>query len=545
MMRNKITLIMTAAVLTLGITACDNWLDVNYDPRNLTDHSATVEVILPPLLERCASVGGPWVIHHWMGYWSHWNMNENYGAVNYKDVQATSAFYFNVTPPAEISYLEKKAKQSDQLFYWGIAKVVKALKWSQAVDMVNNMPYEDAYNVKILQPRYSQGEAIYEDLIKQLDSAAILIKTATSLQSSDIINTDIMFHGDKAKWAKLINTVKLRLLIHQANRTEREQYILSEIQKIVSEGSGFLGSGEDASVNPSYSTDRYKLSRYFGTYSSHNFQWGGGFYDARYQFTSTQVAHANVYALELLKSDNDPRIGLLYSTIDNPFTPGDPEPFPQSAPLDFRGNKFGLYIDALKYPYQDPLYVSAVGGSRNLADVNPSAQGIIKGKNMSDWVLTSVESMFLQAEAVQRNWIAGDAEQAYLDAVTESFRWLNAGGNSTDPSLSDEIFFEWYNEQVDTGNDRVSWAAAPDKYKLLMYQKYMALNGIESLETWNDYRRNGRFPDVPLSAASSLVGDKVPIRLLYNQDEYRYNTDHVKAQGPIDMFSSKIWWMPD
>jgi len=450
----------------------------------------------------------------------------------------------NVTPPPEIPYLEKKAKQSDQLFYWGIAKVIKALKWSQSVDIVNNMPYEDAYNVKILQPRYSQGQAIYEDLIKQLDSAQLLIKNATTLQSTDIVNTDIMFHGNKMKWAKFVNTLKLRLLIHQANRADRQVYIAGEIQKIVDEGSGFLTSGEDASINPNYSTDRYKLSRYFGHYSSHNFQWGGGFYDAVYQFTSTQVAHANVYALELLKADSDPRIGLIYSTVDNSFTPGDPEPFPQSEPLDFRGNQFGLYVDILNYPYQDGGYVSAVGGSRNLADVNPSAQGIIKGRNMSDWVITSIESMFLQAEAVQRNWIAGDAEQAYLDAVKESFRWLNAGGNSTDPTLSDDIFTTWYNDQATAGNDRVDWAAAPDKYKLLMYQKYMALNGIDALETWTDYRRNGRFPDVPVSAASTRVGDQVPLRFLYDQNEYRYNADHVNAQGRIDMFTSPIWWMP-
>jgi hypothetical protein len=103
----------------------------------------------------------------------------------------------------------------------------------------------------------------------------------------------------------------------------------------------------------------------------------------------------------------------------------------------------------------------------------------------------------------------------------------------------------WYNDQVTAGNGQVSWADAPDKYKLLMYQKYMALNGIESLETWNDYRRNGRFPDVPLSAASNRVGDKVPFRLLYDPNEYLYNANNANAQGPIDMFTSKIWWMPD
>ncbi len=543
-LRNKIIFILSITIFALCASSCEDWLDVNYNPRDLTDNKATVDLILPPLLEGCASEGGPWVLQHWMGYWSHWNMNSNYGVVTYNNVQLTSQYYLSVSPPQEIAYLEKKAREANQLYYLGIAKVIKALKWSQSVDLVNNMPYFEAFNSTLLQPRYDEGKVIYEDLMKQLDSAGVLIKNATSLQSMDITNTDIMFHGDKTKWAKFINTLKLRLLVHQANRAERQQYISNEIQKIMREGTGFLQSGEDASVNPGYDKARRKLSKYFGIYSSHNFLYGGAFFDAVYQFSTVEIAHANVYALELLKADNDPRIGLFYSPVDIPISPGDPEPFPQSDPQDFRGNKFGFYNDATTYPYQNSLYVSAVGGSRNTVEVDPSSQGIIKGIDMNDWVLTSVESMFLQAEAIQRGWIAGDAEMAYQDAVKESFRWLNAGGNSFDPSLSDAIFDVWYNEQATADNERISWAAAPDKYKLLMYQKYMALNGIESLETWNDYRRNGRFPDLPVSEAPARTANVIPLRILYDQNEYLYNSDNVNAQGRIDMFASKIWWMP-
>ena len=161
---------------------------------------------------------------------------------------------------------------------------------------------------------------------------------------------------------------------------------------------------------------------------------------------------------------------------------------------------------------------------------------------MSDWVMTSVESFFLQAEAIQRGWLPGDPEQAYLAAVKESFRWLNAGGNSTMPALSDAVFDTWYASE--SANTNVSWAAAPDKYKLLMYQKYMAFNGIEPLETWTDYRRNGRYPDLPASADPARVGNTIPNRLEYDANEYLVNAEHVNAQGKIDVFTGKIWWMP-
>ncbi len=91
---------------------------------------------------------------------------------------------------------------------------------------------------------------------------------------------------------------------------------------------------------------------------------------------------------------------------------------------------------------------------------------------------------------------------------------------------------------------QVSWTAAPDKYKLLMFQKYMAFNGIEPFEAWVDYRRNGYFPVIPLSYDPARVGNSMPIRSPYPPLETTLNKDNLDAQGPIDIFTSKIRWMP-
>jgi hypothetical protein len=155
-----------------------------------------------------------------------------------------------------------------------------------------------------------------------------------------------------------------------------------------------------------------------------------------------------------------------------------------------------------------------------------------------------VESLFLQAEAIYRGWLPGNAKQAYLDAVRESFRWLNVGGNRNDLSLSDNIFNNWYATEQSAGNTNVSWDYAPDKYKLLMFQKYLAMNGLNAQETWTDYRRNGRYPDIPLSVDPGRTSSTLPVRLPYILAEYNNNHDHVMAQGEINVFTSKIWWMP-
>jgi len=120
----------------------------------------------------------------------------------------------------------------------------------------------------------------------------------------------------------------------------------------------------------------------------------------------------------------------------------------------------------------------------------------------------------------------------------------NVGGNTSTPQLSDAAFNNWYDAQVVAGKTNVSWAAAPDKYKLLMFQKYMAFNGIEPFEIYVDYRRNGAYPAIPLSYDPARIGNKLPVRALYPQAEYIKNKENVEAQGTIDIFTSKIWWMP-
>lgn len=525
---------------TLIMAGCKKgWLDVNYNPMDLTDTDATPDLILAPLLENSIAARDTRFLQHWMGYWCYYQFPAGHALVTYNRTQAEGQNFLGRVN-AEIPFLEMRSRQLNQTFYTGIGKVLKTIQFQRVVDVLNNMPYSEAFNASILQPRYDDARLIYEDLMRQLDTASTLIKNANLNANLKIDIADIMFHGNKISWLKFINTLKLRLLVHQANRADRAAYITSEIAKIKNDGNGFLESGQDASVNPGYTITK-KLSYYFGCFSNHN-QYGGGDFDAIMQIGSYDWSRANVYAMNLLKADEDPRLGLIYSTVDEPLPPGAPEPFTQPDPQEFRGNQYGYFVNSAEYPYQNIPYISTVGGSRNNDIVSPYAKGIIKGRDMADWIMTSIESKFLQAEAIYRGWLPGDAETAYKEAVQESFRWLNAGANNTMPSLSDDIFNSWYATQ--TANPHVNWMAAPDKYKLLMYQKYVAFNGIEPMETWTDYRRNGRYPDVPASVAPQRVGNVIPIRLLYNQNEYIVNPKNANAQGQIDIFNSKIWWMP-
>ena len=77
-----------------------------------------------------------------------------------------------------------------------------------------------------------------------------------------------------------------------------------------------------------------------------------------------------------------------------------------------------------------------------------------------------------------------------------------------------------------------------------MLQKWAAMNTIDPLESWSDWRRLGIPSDLPVSIYPGSTAIHIPYRLLYPSSEYSYNTDNVNAQGTIDAMSSKIFWMP-
>lgn len=540
---NKVS-ILSIVLIALLAGSCKKWIDVNYDPSQVSDRNATPDYILPALLSKTASaVATQSGIAQWMGYWCFPYNGPTEGIVTY-DIQDAGKFPGAFTADISLVLFEENARSHGQPFYLGIAKFLRALYFSGSVDIYNNIPYTDAFKVDIRKPRYDKGKFVYEDLIVQLDSALSLIKGAPLDKALHINDADIMCHGNKEKWYRVINTLKLRLLIHQANRSDRQSYIQKEIAKIVQSGYGFLQSGEDADVNPGYTDE--KTSIYF--------QWNSAFDLVPRAFTASAthgllpawtMASANTTAMDLLKDNRDPRLNFFYNPVPTPLPPGANEPFVQRDSALYRGNRFGFVIDEFLYPYQGSNYVSQVGGvqAKGVA-VSPLSTGIVKGYNMNDFVITSVESAFLYAEAVHRGWLAGNDEEAYLAAVKESFRWLNVGGNSLNPQLSYDVFDNWYAGETSRNNINVSWNDAPEKYKLIMFQKYMALNGINPFESYTDYRRNGGYPDIPVSYSSLKIKNVMPIRSPYPYREYVQNEENVKAEGNIDIFTSKIWWMP-
>lgn len=526
---NKILFgVSLAAMIVVAGTSCrKSQFNINQNINSPTDSTVTYDLVLPAALHASGTiVATPWgPIQNWMGYWAR---SGTYAPnVLEETYEITTGFgngIWNACFDNNYDYqiVIAKAAQAGAGFYEGIARIMKAHNFQILVDVYGNVPYSQALKGGANPtPAYDNGLDVYRDLFRQLDTAITLIKNAvvtTSNPNKNIATNDIIFNGDKGKWVRFANTLKLRMLVHAYAVTGINK--AAEIAIINSEGSGYLGVGENAIVQPGYVAD--KPNPFYNTYYRNV---------AGAQTANNIYYRANSWGIDYYTYNGDPRRARFYEAGANGFV----------------GVAYGL-----------PPVTANVAA--NLAGIGP---GLYKANTAGQILLSSAESFFLQAEARFRGFITSGLDVATLTntGISESFNYMGATGLST--YLSNNAGY------ADVDVTAVSNAPAnpPGTQPVggiytIISQKWFALNGINTLEVWTDYRRInykdivtastvtdrmvygagvGYDPGPPISVSPQNTSTKIPVRYLYPQSEYNYNATNVGAQGTVDRYTRIFW----
>lgn len=507
----KFNISVLAVCIGLLLGGCKKeFLDVNSDPNRPTESSITPDLTLAAQLNASASRNASTYdfLQRWLGYWSasgsysRGTVEMSYNITNDFGSGIWNGVYYSVS---QYKTIEKKANELGWKFYEGISKIMQAHEVALLVDCYGDVPYSTAWDLAgNIRPTYDKAEDIYKALLPQIDAGLALIKAADLDKS--IRSQDIIFGGDKTNWAKFANTLKLRLLLH-AYKTNVFN-ASAEVAKIQAEGSGFLGNGVSAMAQPGFTTD--KPNPY---YSAHLHTKSGNEAD--------NYNRANNFSLNLMKNLNDERYKRIYREA-------------KALAGQFRGTDYGQnpLDDVNSDRTSGPGYgILGLSTSKFTTPPTPEAEA---GASKPMWLLTSVEAMFLTAEAAARGWLTGvNDKTAYENAVIESFKFLAVPDATTTAQT-----------YLGSTNSRVAWptsGALQDMISVIAWQKYFALNGIQANETWTDYRRLG-VVQPPLSLAPERGSNPIPRRLLYPTSEYNYNSENVKAVGDVNQFTTKIFW---
>ncbi len=513
-MKNTYKILLVVFTVASLLVGCN--LDVNVDPNRVTETTVSGGLIFPAAAhevgQRIAS-GNLTFLNNWIGYLSgsgtfaidatetEYNITATFGDQLWQN-QYNTLF--------DLEQARAKAIASGDNVLAGAAMILSALLWQNQVDTYGDIPYSQAFQfAKYPTPAYDKGQDIYNDLQVKLDEA-ISYMEGTALSSFKTL--DIVNKGNQAKWIKFANTLKLRLIIRQSEMPGFNPS--ADIAKIIAKG-GVLHSGETVSVNPGYENSTNKQSPFYANY-------GKTVNDA----DAAPSVKSNEYFVDILKANKDQR---LYRYFDST----------------------GLH-DVVP-----TVYGKTAGNPLTSSGVGP---GLATSAAQDQWILTSVESMFLEAEAIVRGWMPGDAATAYEAAVTESFIFLNVANKDTKysfhhkPDANDSVVTpqqeaDYYLHSIPTNAavthySTVAGSSLSAKVKFIAFQKYLALCAIDPIESWSDLRRLG-FDVIPagyITANPGKISPTIPIRLPYAQNELTTNAANVNAVGTIDPFSTKIFW---
>jgi len=486
------SLLILGGVMTMA-SCKKGFFDINQNPNSVTETSVTPDLALAAQLNNSAArnAGTYAWLNRWLGYWSasgsysRGTVEMSYNITTSSYTGIWSNIYYSVKQYRAIA---TKSAELDWKFYGGICSIMEAHEMAILVDMYNNVPYTEAFDLgAFLRPDFDNGEDVYKALMAKIDEGISMIQSAGS--DRNISTQDIYFNGNATNWVKFANTLKLRLLIHTYNTSTFDR--ASVISIIQSNGAGFLGNGLSASAQPGYTED--KGNPFF---RSHLFQQNGNEAD--------NYNRANNFILDQMKANQDERYKRLFREA-------------KALPGQYRGTDYG------QLPNDD------VNSDRT----SGPGYGLIASASGRMPLMTSVEAMFLQAEAIARGWLPGDAHEAFKAAVRESFTYLGV------PDAVNEA-----NTYMEGPAATVAWPANPtlaSMINVIAWQKYFALAGIQPNETWTDIRRLD-IVQPPLTPIDLRGSNTIPVRLLYPQDEYNYNAQNVKDEGTISQFTSKIFW---
>lgn len=210
--------ILFALLMLFIFAACSKQLlrevDVQKPKRNALE-SATPNLLLSSVIQKSSflyqGIGGASskTLAHAVQYMQ---SNRSSGENIYESFRKPKTDLYSIT--GEIKLVQAAlldVRQKGLKNHEGIFLIFKSVLWSLATDLYGNIYYTEGLRGQgILFPKFDEQKDIYPELIQNLKDATKLLT-----EGVDPIDKtyDLYYSGDKTKWIKFANSLRLRLLM--------------------------------------------------------------------------------------------------------------------------------------------------------------------------------------------------------------------------------------------------------------------------------------------------------------------------------------------
>jgi hypothetical protein len=301
----KILYITVCMAFLLGLSSCEDWLNVNVDPDNPNDQSATPEIRLP------------WIQHYYMYAWGTANTRTSFiaGLLTYTSSTAASSrlaawnplqsscttIYQNwfLGAAVNLNPLIAKAEEAGAYHYIGAAYCIKAMGFLMMVDIHGEMPYTEALTGKY-NPAYDSGDVIYQGCMADLDKAIEYFGMTQEAGAPALSEGDTWNGGDVAKWIKLCYGLKARYLLQVSKKSifdpaavlaalqnapqSNDDNIIMKHFNVVGDATNFT-LGDPYQANTTWDAAAYgssqRATRWYANLLTNSFTGGSGVIDPR------------------------------------------------------------------------------------------------------------------------------------------------------------------------------------------------------------------------------------------------------------------------
>jgi hypothetical protein len=423
--------------------------------------------------------------------------------------------------------------------YEGIFLIFKSLLWSTATDLYGDIYYTEGLRGQdgILFPKFDDQKDIYPALIQNLKDATTLLTASTETIDKTY---DILYAGDKSKWIKFANSLRLRLLMRASKNLASAATEIATVAALPLMGA----ITENASI------------AYLAGDKTYSWPMGNSYMGYSDNFMIFRPSKTLVDSLKVL---NDDRLKVWVAPVEKPWTnvsaqngqvvaTTDPNGFSYSSTYEYidrskkdilAASKFIVDSLTLYAGYTAGMYenVLAANGSYDFPTtifnykiskfsklLNENSNALLQAQ-----ILQADEVQFLLAEAVVKGYITGNAETYYKAGVTLSFaRW-----GLTIPAT----YFS---------NAKAAFpvnGTSNQKLAKIALQKWLG-NFMMGVEAYADHRRT-RLP--AFESNGELISGLYlfPLRFRYPQTEMANNTNSYNAAiaklDKGDTEYSKIW----
>ena len=422
-----------AVVLAAQLVGCEGLLDVNQNPN--APEQARVDIRLPGLITMFVhstyygetSLWGA----EWLQQFSYNRATRPYAEVHryeLAETDATTAWdYFYTRPANESRQMIEDASAEADIYYRGLGKLFNAWTFQVITDLWGPVPFTQAGDPRIREPRYDEQKVVYEGIDTLLQGAIADLSSPTGRKPT---TNDLMFGGDMARWIKVAHFLRARLNLRVAyapgeNEVARATAALTALQ------SALASNADDADFI------------YPGGAGARNPNWT--FQDQR------NLLVASEFLVELLKGRSDPRLPIMFTPI-----------------------VYDSIRGTTRYKSTTPKYVGHRNGSAQLTDSTVSWIGpYFSNENAPLNVVSFADQKFTEAEARLIVSGATAADAPYREGIRANMQKLGVATAAINAYLA----------------ARPALNTVANPLAEIITEKYIA--NFLKVEAWNDWRRTG------------------------------------------------------